>query len=152
MPAPPSVNTSPLTTGLTPGLETYKATVDSLEERFGKKKRRAPRRKKFTSPEFVVTKKDLALIKEGTRLQHAHNKRSKRSKVSKKDLALIKEGARLQHAFNKRLKSTKAPKRSRAAVKSRSSSPRFSLDWRTTLLSLVRRFPDSKKPILQWLK
>lgn len=84
-----------------------------------KRKRRAPRRKKPKSPEFVITKADERLIEEAAQLQHANRKSRRRAPVK------------------------------RTAPKKKAS---LGFDRRTTLLSLVRRIPDAKKPITQWLK
>lgn len=84
-----------------------------------RKGRRAPRRKKPKSPEFVITKADERLIEEATQLQHANRKSRRRAPVK------------------------------RTAPKKKAS---LDFDRRTTLLSLVRRIPEAKKPITQWLK
>lgn len=119
---------NPAFSNLTPGLQTYKNTIDRLEREYGasepvptprkkkttKKLKKRKIRKPFTSPEFVVTKKDLALIDEAADLQHGAKRSVKRKRASKK--------------------------------------PSLGIDKRTTLLSLVRRIPDAKKPISTWLK
>lgn len=84
-----------------------------------RKGRRAPRRKKPKSPEFVITKADERLIEEATQLQHANRKSHRRAPVK------------------------------RTTPKKKAS---LGFDRRTTLLSLVRRIPEAKKPITQWLK
>lgn len=123
--------------GLTKGLDTYQKVLDRLEQKYGatgenplqrkrgQRKKRKPRRKKMSkSPEFVITPTDERLIEAATKLQHRTRQKYKRLRNTRKS--------------DKRT----APKR---------KAP-LSFDRRTTLLSLVRRIPDAKKPITQWLK
>ena len=132
MPASNSLS-SPLLSTVMPGVNTYKSAVDDLATKYGvgdedpldnpaprKKPRRRPK-KLYTSPEFVITKRDKALIKEASRLQERHRRKMKRAKKATKRV-----GGR--------------------------SDKSVCFDKRTTLQSLLRRIPDAKKPLSQWLK
>ena len=132
MPASNSLS-SPLLSSVMPGVNTYKSAVDNLAAQYGvgdedpldtpapKKKPTRRRKKAYTSPEFVITKRDEALIKEGARLQQRYRRKLKRSKKTTKRV-----GGR--------------------------SNKSVCFDKRTTLQSLLRKIPDAKKPLSQWLK
>lgn len=135
-PAAPAVSNAPFS-GLTKGLDTYQKAIDRLEQKYGatgkdplerkrgQRKKRTPRRKKMSkSPEFVITPTDERLIEAATKLQQRTKQKYKR------------------------LQNTRAPDK-RTAPKRKAP---LGFDRRTTLLSLVRRIPDAKKPITQWLK
>ena len=121
----------------TPGQQRYNDVVDTLAAKYGvgdedplkkakPKRKRAPRKKKkYTSPEFVITKKDLKLIEAGERLQDRYRHKMKHHrKVTKRTVK----------------------RAGRSATKS------MCFDKRTTLQSLLRKIPDARKPLSQWLK
>lgn len=121
-----------LVSTLLPGVQTYNNTVDALARKYGvgdedpldrpPPKRKAKRKKK--SSKKTVTKAE-DLIKAATKLQNKTKEKFKLSRFVKKE--------KVKRASTKQSKS-------------------LGFDKRTTLLSLVRRFPDAKKPIAQWLK
>ena len=148
LPASAKVRSTPLFSSITPGMQHYNATVDRLAAEHGVGdedpldskpvgKRKPPRsaksrrkRKKPTSPEFVITKADERLLEEATRLQ---------------DLDKRKRKFKLSNFTKKPSKSIKRKVRAGGASK-------VPFSRRTTLLSLMRRMPDAKKPLSTWLK
>ena len=147
---------SPLLSSVMPGVQTYKNTVDNLAAKYGvgdedpmdnpapKKKSRRASRKKYTSPKFVITKGDETLIKEATRLQERHGRKLKRSK---KGGPLQKLRRRM--TISRLVRQQMAPQGKRGG---RGANKSVCFDKRTTLQSLLRRIPDAKKPLSQWLK
>ena len=148
LPASANAKSTPLFSSITPGMQHYNATVDRLAAEYGvgnedpldskptrKRKPRGPaksgrKRKKPTSPEFVITKADERLLEEATRLQ---------------DLDKRKRKFKLSNFTKKPSKPIKRKSRARGA-------PKLPFNRRTTLLSLLRRMPDAKKPLTTWLK
>lgn len=134
LPAPANASATPLVSTLLPGVQTYNNAVDALARKYGvgdedpldrpPPKRKAKRKKKKSSKK-TVTKAEEDLIKAATKLQNKTKEKFKLSRFVKKE--------KVKRASTKQSKS-------------------LGFDKRTTLLSLVRRFPDAKKPIAQWLK
>ena len=93
------------------------------------------------SAEYVLKRNDLALIKEATRLQHAASKKKRKAKQKKKfDIAnFVKKprGATVKGSLKKKTRVLKAS---------------VGVDRRMTLLYLMRKLPDAKKPLTTWLK
>lgn len=111
-----------------------------------RKKRRGKHSKQ--SPKYVITRGEEELIEEAARLQDNAPKRrgrtgKRKSKpLSRADAKLIDQATRLQDKYKRSLRRHLFKKR----------RPKATLDKRTTLLSLVRRIPDAKKPLTTWLK
>ena len=101
------------------------------------KQANAKRRRKPKSAEFVITKGDKRLIKEAAKLQEQYTTKKRRGRKRKSEKFDIAKFA-------------KKPtyKRQKGSLKKAVGC----VDKRTTLLSLVRRIPDAKKPISTWLK
>ena len=140
-PAPVGVSSTPLTSAMTQGVQTFKDKVDDLERRYGVD--------------------DLGRTKRGKCKVKKKKKTSKNARVrlTKTEERLITQAANLQQKAKKKFdiaNFVKKPrgKRVKGSLKrgSNSKANSVALDRRTTLLSLVRRIPDAKKPLVQWLK
>ena len=122
----------------------------AVNKRNGVKRKKRRGKHSNQSPEFVITRGEEELIEEAARLQHNAPKRrgrigkrkSKTKSLSRADAKLIDQAARLQDKYKRSLKRHLFTKR----------RPKPVLDKRTTLLSLLRRIPDAKKPLTTWLK
>ena len=139
LPAPTS--TDPLLSTMTQGVQTFKDKVDDLELRYGglgqtktknrksKKKTKRPSSKKGG---VRLTKAEERLITQAANLQEKASKKFNIANFVKKP-----KGKRVKGSLK------------RASTGKKNS---VALDRRITLLSLVRRIPDAKKPLVQWLK
>jgi len=123
---------------MTQGVQTFKDKVDDLELRYGglgqtkTKKRKSKKKPKRKKAGVRLTKAEERLI---TRAANLQEKASKKFNIAN---------------FVKKPKG----KRVKGTLKRASTGKKNSvvLDRRITLLSLVRRIPDAKKPLVQWLK
>lgn len=112
---------STLASTLSPGLAGYQKALGNIEEKYSAMEMKRSRKKK-KAPK--TSKADEALIQAATDLQERHKKKFNLARFVKKEKL----------------------KRSRA-----SKSPSLGINKRTTLISLVKRIPDAKKPFAQWL-
>ena len=126
--APLPADSTPLVSGLTPGQETFQQTVDALERKYGPKKKKRTTKKRATKKK-TVTKAEEQLLEQASKLQAKHLKKFDLSNFVKRP-----RYARLKGSLKKA-----PPKGSKVVNK------------RTTLLSLLRRMPDAKKPLVTWL-
>ena len=117
-----------LVSGLTQGQQTLQKTIDALERKHGPKKKRVTKKKRATKKK-TLSKAEEQLLEQASKLQTKHAKKFDLSNFVKRP-----RYTRLKGSLKKA-----PPKGSKVVNK------------RTTLLSLLRRMPDAKKPLTTWL-
>ena len=142
------VNSTPLKSKSTKGLNTLRDVIEpmsvaDLENRYGTEIAeawRTPARKRKSKPK-------------------SKSKKRRKTTLSAGEEALLKEASKLQESARKKfdisnfVKKPRYPRKKgtlkRVATK---KTNLVTVNKRTTLLSLLKRIPDAKKPIATWLK
>ena len=124
---------APLVSALTEGQQSYKDTLEGLT-------------KKYNYKRYGGTKKHSTKKK----------RRTKKKTLSAADERLLQEASDLQAKHLKKFDLSnfvKRPRYVRLKGSLKKASPKGSklVNKRTTLLSLLRKIPDAKKPLVTWL-